>query len=239
MLSFPDSNEVIEFLKSVNCFIPDLEERITDDDEYPELIKLFDEFTDVSTEWLDKHYITCDLSEKLCDELFDSNNYVNYIIASTLRIGSLKIVDTIPFDEYLDVYKDSNELFNIMSRDLDFLERFQQQADFSEFDMAHITPAYQAKQHERFFSYIDTLTPEEKKSYYMSFGKFSSLNDSKLFRKLVCREDNMELLGDYKIYDHIKEQLWEDDPHDKGQFTKVWNKRWKSELDEKRLIEMD
>ena len=47
------------------------------------------------------------------------------------------------------------------------------------------------------------------------------------------------LLGDYKIYDHIKEQLWEDDPHDKGQFTKVWNKRWKSELDEKRLIEMD
>ena len=239
VLSFPDSNEIIEFLKSVNCFIPDLEERITDDDEYPELIKLFDEFTDVSTEWLDKHYITCDLSEKLCDELFDSNNYVNYIIASTLRIGSLKIVDTIPFDEYLDVYKDSNELFNIMSRDLDFLERFQQQADFSEFDMAHITPAYQAKQHERFFSYIDSLTPEEKKSYYMSFGKFSSLNDSKLFRKLVCREDNMELLGDYKIYDHIKEQLWEDDPHDKGQFTKVWNKRWKSELDEKRLIEMD
>lgn len=142
VLSFPDSNEIIEFLKSVNCFIPDLEERITDDDEYPELIKLFDEFTDVSTEWLDKHYITCDLSEKLCDELFDSNNYVNYIIASTLRIGSLKIVDTIPFDEYLDVYKDSNELFNIMSRDLDFLERFQQQADFSEFDMAHITPAY-------------------------------------------------------------------------------------------------
>ena len=239
VLSFPDSNEIIEFLKSVNCFIPDLEERITDDDEYPELIKLFDEFTDVSTEWLDKHYITCDLSEKLCDELFDSKNYANYIIASTLRIGYLKIVDTIPFDEYLDVYKDSDELFNIMSSDLDFLERFQQQANFSEFDMAHITPAYHAKQHERFFGYIDTLMPEEKKSYYMSFGKFSSLNDSKLFRKLVCREDNMELLGDYKIYDHIKEQLWEDDPHDKGQFTKAWNKRWKSELDEKRLIEMD
>lgn len=239
-LSFPDNNEIIEFLKTVDCFIPDLEERITDDDEeYSKLIKSFDEFTDVSTEWLDEHCITCDLSEKLCDKLFDSKDYINYIIASTLRIGSLKIVDTIPFDEYLDVYKDSDELFNIMSRDLDFLERFQQQADFLEFDMAHITPTYQAKQHERFFSYIDTLTPEEKKSYYMSFGKFSSLNDSKLFRKLVCREDNMELLGDYKIYDHIKEQLWEDDPHDKGQFTKVWNKRWKSELGEKRLIEMD
>lgn len=240
VLSFPDNNEIIEFLKTVDCFIPDLEERITDDDEeYSKLIKSFDEFTDVSTEWLDEHCITCDLSEKLCDKLFDSKDYINYIIASTLRIGSLKIVDTIPFENYLEVYKDSDELFNIMSSDLDFLERFQQQADFSEFDMAHITPAYHAKQHERFFSYIDNLTPEEKKLYYMSFGKFSSLNDSKLFRKLVCREDNMELLGDYKIYDHIKEQLWEDDPHDKGQFTKVWNKRWKSELDEKRLIEMD
>lgn len=240
VLSFPDNNEIIEFLKNVDCFIPDLEERITDDDEeYSKLIKSFDEFTDVSTEWLDEHCITCDLSEKLCDKLFDSKDYINYIIASTLRIGSLKIVDTIPFENYLEVYKDSDELFNIMSSDLDFLERFQQQADFSEFDMTHITPAYHAKQHERFFSYIDNLTPEEKKLYYMSFGKFSSLNDSKLFRKLVCREDNMELLGDYKIYDHIKEQLWEDDPHDKGQFTKVWNKRWKSELDEKRLIEMD
>lgn len=240
VLSFPDNNEIIEFLKTVDCFIPDLEERITDDDEeYSKLIKSFDEFTDVSTEWLDEHCITCDLSEKLCDKLFDSKDYINYIIASTLRIGSLKIVDTIPFENYLEVYKDSDELFNIMSSDLDFLERFQQQADFSEFDMTHITPAYHAKQHERFFSYIDNLTPEEKKLYYMSFGKFSSLNDSKLFRKLVCREDNMELLGDYKIYDHIKEQLWEDDPHDKGQFTKVWNKRWKSELDEKRLIEMD
>ena len=240
VLSFPDNNEIIEFLKTVDCFIPDLEERITDDDEeYSKLIKSFDEFTDVSTEWLDEHCITCDLSEKLCDKLFDSKDYINYIIASTLRIGSLKIVDTIPFENYLEVYKDSDKLFNIMSSDLDFLERFQQQADFSEFDMTHITPAYHAKQHERFFSYIDTLTPEEKKSYYMSFGKFSSLNDSKLFRKLVCREDNMELLGDYKIYDHIKEQLWEDDPHDKGQFTKVWNKRWKSELYEKRLIEMD
>lgn len=240
VLSFPDNNEIIEFLKTVDCFIPDLEERITDDDEeYSKLIKSFDEFTDVSTEWLDEHCITCDLSEKLCDKLFDSKDYINYIIASILRIGSLKIVDTIPFENYLEVYKDSDELFNIMSSDLNFLERFQQQADFSEFDMTHITPAYHAKQHDRFFSYIDTLTPEEKKSYYMSFGKFSSLNDSKLFRKLVCREDNMELLGDYKIYDHIKEQLWEDDPHDKGQFTKVWNKRWKSELDEKRLIEMD
>ena len=83
VLSFPDSNEIIEFLKSVNCFIPDLEERITDDDEYPELIKLFDEFTDVSTEWLDKHYITCDLSEKLCDELFDSNNVKSKSINSS------------------------------------------------------------------------------------------------------------------------------------------------------------
>lgn len=232
-------DEAIRFLKSINCFIPSLEERITDNEEYPELIKQFDELTNISTEWLDKNYITCDLSEKLCDQLYASKDYINYIIASALRVGALNIDDTISFENYADVYKKSDELFNIMSADLDFLERFQQEAIFSEFDMDHIKPAYKAKQHERFFNYIDTLVPEEKKIYYMSFGKFFSLNDSKLFRKLVCREDNMELLGDYKIYNHIKEQLWEDDPYDKGQFTKVWNKRWKSELGEKRSVEMD
>ena len=75
--------------------------------------------------------------------------------------------------------------------------------------------------------------------YYRSFGKLSSLDDSKKFRRLVCNENNMELLGDYDIYNHIKEQLWEDDRADKAQFTRIWNIKWKKELEEKRLIETD
>ena len=234
-----DSVAIIEFLKTVNCFIPCLETKITDNEEYPELIKEFDELSDVAVNWLKDNYITCALSERLCSQLYESEDYLDYIVATILRTGVLSIDEKIPFENYLRVYKDSNEVFGIMSDNWDFLELFQQKADFSEFDMDHIVPAYKTKQYERFFNHIDSLSPEEKKEYYKSFGKFASLNDSKAFRKLVCREDNMELLGDYALRDHIKEQLWEDDRADKAQFTKNWNIRWKTELAEKQLIEAD
>ena len=234
-----DSVAIIEFLKTVNCFIPSLETKITDNEEYPELIKEFDELSDVAVNWLKDNYITCALSERLCSQLYESEDYLDYIVATILRTGVLSIDEKIPFENYLRVYKDSNEVFGIMSDNWDFLELFQQKANFSDFDMDHIVPAYKTKQYERFFNHIDSLSPEEKKEYYKSFGKFASLNDSKAFRKLVCREDNMELLGDYALRDHIKEQLWEDDRADKAQFTKNWNIRWKTELAEKQLIEAD
>ena len=238
-LDCDDSVAIIEFLKTVNCFIPSLETKITDNEEYPELIKEFDELSDVAVNWLKDNYITCALSERLCSQLYESEDYLDYIVATILRTGVLSIDEKIPFENYLRVYKDSNEVFGIMSDNWDFLELFQQKANFSEFDMDHIVPAYKTKQYERFFNHIDSLSPEEKKEYYKSFGKFASLNDSKAFRKLVCREDNMELLGDYALRDHIKEQLWEDDRADKAQFTKNWNLRWKTELAEKQLIEAD
>lgn len=239
VLTCDNSEAIIEFLKSVDCFIPFLEEKIKDEEGYTILIKEFDEFSSVTVEWLNNNYINCGLSEKLCNKLYESGDYINYIIASALRTGTLLIDDNIPFDDYLEVYKNSNDVFDIMSNHFEFLELFQTHADFTKFDIDHIVPAYKTKQHERFFKYIDSLSPEEKKSYYKTFGKLASLNDSKAFRKLVCREENMELLGDYDIYYHIKEQLWEDDPYDKGQFTKCWNKHWKAELDEKHLIETD
>ncbi len=232
------TNEIIEFLKSVNCFIPSLEEKIKDENTYSELIKSFDELSPTAIEWLKENYITCDLSEKLCKELYESEDYISYIIANTLRTGTLNIDNQIPFEDYLDVYKNSDEVFDIMSGHWDFLELFQQNADFSEYDMSHIIPAYKTKQYKRFFMYIDSLSADEKKKYYKSFGKFSSLDDSKAFRKLVCSEENMELLGDYNIRNHIRENLWEDDPYDKGQFTKNWNNHWKKEL-EKQFIETD
>lgn len=231
-----DAETIIEFLNLIDCFIPCLETRITDDKRYPKLIKSFDELSNVSIEWLKNNYITCALSEKLCAELFELKDYLNYIIANTLRIGILIIDNRIPFEDYLSVYKDSVEMFDIMSNHWNFLECFQQEANFSEYNLKHIVPAYKTKQHKRFFQYIDSLSQEEKKSYYKSFGKFASLDDSKAFRKLVCREDNMELLGDNNIRDHIKEQLWEEDRTDKGQFTKKWNQRWKKNLDHQRFI---
>ena len=123
-------------------------------------------------------------------------------------------------------------MFDIMSQHWDFLELFQQHADFSKFDLDHLRPAFVCKQYDRFFEYIDSLPNDIKTEYFNSFGKLASLDDSKAFRKLVCKDENIELLGNYNVYRHVKEQLWEDDRADKMLFTKAWNKRWKEELKE-------
>ena len=75
-----DSVAIIEFLKTVNCFIPSLETKITDNEEYPELIKEFDELSDVAVNWLKDNYITCALSERLCSQLYESEDYLDYIV---------------------------------------------------------------------------------------------------------------------------------------------------------------
>ena len=52
---------------------------------------------------------------------------------------------------------------------------------------------------------------------------------SKKFRKMICKSENIELLGNWEIYNYVREQLWDDAPQDKAQFTRVWNQRWKNE----------
>lgn len=229
-----EEDEIIGFLRRFGGFIPALEEPIQNSEEYPRLMQFFDELSDKSLTWLDENYITCSLSEKLCSILYDRKDFQNYIIATALREGHMIIDQSIPEKDYLKVYQESCEaMFNIMSEHWDFLEMFQQLADLKDYDEEHIIPAFKTKQYRRFFEYIDTLDSDIKVQYFNTFGKIASLEDSKAFRKLVCKEENIELLGDINTYNHIKEQLWDDAPYEKAQFTRVWNQRWKEELSSK------
>ena len=229
-----EKDEIIGFLRRFGGFIPALEESIQDSDEYSQLMQSFDELSDKSLQWLDENYITCSLSENLCGILYERKDYQNYIIATVLREGHMIIDQSIPETDYLKVYRYSCEaMFNIMSEHWDFLEIFQQKADFCKYEKKHLLPVFKTKQYARFFKYIDTLDNEIKTEYFNTFGKLASIEDSKAFRKLVCKKENMELLGDRKTYYHIKEQLWDDAPQEKAQFTRVWNQRWKEELSSK------
>ncbi len=220
------------FLKKLDCFVPELEETIQSDDDYEIMIQQFDELSELSIQWLSKHYISCELSENLCKILYQKGDYENYIIANSLRESKLAIDNTIPAESYINVYEKVKNMFYIMSNNMDFLEIFQLQAEFEDFDMEHIIPAFRAIQHKRFFEYIDTLDSDDKSTYFKTFGKLASLDDSKAFRRMVCKDENMKLIGDYDTYIHIKEQLWEDDRADKGVFTRVWNRQWKNQSNE-------
>lgn len=71
---------------------------------------------------------------------------------------------------------------------------------------------------------------------FNNFGKFASLDDSLAFQRLMCKEENMELLGDHRIFDRIHWRLWELNRGHKATFTRKWNDRWKDELDKTHLL---
>ena len=71
------------------------------------------------------------------------------------------------------------------------------------------------------------------------FGKFKTEQDSKAFQRLICKKENMELLGSYDLYRKIRYQLWETNASHKRLFTTAWNARWKKEFDEKTLVTLD
>lgn len=97
---------------------------------------------------------------------------------------------------------------------------------------------FKVPQHKRFFEFIfSSNQPDELKNEYLSsFGKLASLDDSLAFQKLVCKEENMKLLGSHRIFNRIHRNLWELNRGHKGVFTRKWNECWKDKLDETHLL---
>ena len=122
-----------------------------------------------------------------------------------------------------------------------FLEEIQKSADLTKLDEEHLIPIFEVEQTERFFNHIfsDNISTSIKEKYLKSFGKFKSEKDSKAFQKLICKKENMELLGSYDLYNRIHHQLWETNPTHKMLFTKAWRARWKEELDKKMIETLD
>ena len=113
-----------------------------------------------------------------------------------------------------------------------FLERLQQEAALDEFDDEHLIPIFKTEQTKRFFEFIfsDKTSVSIKQRYLVEFGKFKTEEDSKAFQMLICKEENMKLLGSYDIYHRIHENLWSSNPSHKMLFTRTWNKNWKDKL---------
>lgn len=233
-----NADDAIEFSNRLGCFVPEIERIIRSANskvkEYLNLISSIDELTEVALEWIENSgkYVTVGLSENLCKVLYDNGFLLDYIVADTLRKGYLNIDASIPFSEYINVYNDVEELFLIMSGHWVFLERLQQEAALDELDDEHLIPIFKTEQTKRFFEFIfsDKTSASIKQRYLVEFGKFKTEEDSKAFQMLICKEDNMKLLGSYDIYHRIHENLWSSNPSHKMLFTRTWNKNWKDKL---------
>ena len=231
-----NGDDAIESLRQIGCLIPKVEEFIQKynsyTDEYCNLFSQLDEMTTTTIKWCEEHYISCGLSAHLCDLLYEKADYQNYIIGETLRQKYLKINYNIDFQNYINVYKYVEVMFDVMSEHWDFLEKLQDECDLETMDEDKLIPIFRVKQTERFFNHIfsDKTTDELKNQYLYEFGSFREEKDSRAFQKLICQKDNIELLGSWDLYHRIRNLLWESHPGHKGAFTRAWNKRWKDEL---------
>lgn len=233
-----NAKDALALLYKYGCLIPVLEESIGADNrldiEYSETISKLDEFSSYTLKWLDKTYLRCGLSEQLCKTLFAVGDFINYIVGTCLRENNMILDERIPFENYIQVYKNVDEMFELMSGHWDFLEKLQETVDFSDLDEKHLVPIFAVPQTKRLFAYVlgSAMKIAIKEKYLREFGKFKTENDSKEFQVLVCQPENISLLGSYALYYRVREQLWESNPTHKMVFTKKWNGRWKQELGE-------
>ena len=237
VVNTPD--DAISVMKRFDCLIPEIEPIVQKDSKkYSALIASMNEFSSETLKWLDKNFIRDGLSETLCKVLYEREDYINFIIADVLRKKDMILDENIPFEDYISVYENVPEMFSIMSEHYDFLEKLQLEADLDKLPQEKIVPMFKVPQHKRFFEFIfSSNQPDELKNEYLSsFGKFASLDDSLAFQKLVCKEENMKLLGSHRIFNRIYRNLWELNRGHKGVFTRKWNECWKDKLDETHLL---
>ena len=237
VVNTPD--DAISAMKRFDCLIPEIEPIVQKDSKkYSALIASMNEFSSETLKWLDENFIRDGLSETLCKVLYEKEDYINFIIADVLRKKDMILDENIPFEDYISVYEHVPEMFSIMSEHYDFLEKLQLEADLDKLPQEKIVPMFKVPQHKRFFEFIfSSNQPDELKNEYLSsFGKLASLDDSLAFQKLVCKEENMKLLGSHRIFNRIHRNLWELNRGHKGVFTRKWNECWKDKLDETHLL---
>lgn len=234
--SLGDSLAAMEFSREIGCFIPEVERKISQDDnvtsQYSQLICELDELSDVAQSWLAKNYLIAPLSVRLCEVLFKLEYYADYIIANILRDRKMVMDPRIPFAAYLEVYEKVEEVFDIMADHWDFLEQLQQEANLHELQEDRLLPVFKVRQTERFFSFIisEKTSINLKKTYLEEFGKFREEKDSIAFQKLICKPENIKLVDSIELKERISQQLWETNRAHKGQFTRKWNECWKDKL---------
>lgn len=225
-------------LKRLGCLVPSAEKILCEEDShsYQNIVQEFDEFTPFTLEWMAENYIEVALSEQLSNILKENKDYENYITSTALRRNDMVLDDSIDFERYLNVYLNVSEMYSIMSNHWIFLEGLQK-GDYLKklFDSDRseelIPPIYKVNQHKEFFSFIlsDRFDSNKKIEYLDSIGKLAAEQDSKDFQELICKPENMELMGDKDRYWRIWHNFWK--TSHKSLFTRKWNERWASEID--------
>lgn len=235
LMSFDNPKMAFQFMKKAQCLIPSLETTVQSndsyDDEYIEYVNNLENYTNQTIEWITKRTPDSGFPLCICDELYKRECYYEYIPALSLHNNELVVDEKIDFGYYSNVYEDVDEMFDLMSNNIWFLENLRDNGNYSKLNTKQLRALYKVEQTERLFRYVFDNFDDEEKMYYLNYySKFKTEEDSKKFQVMICKAEHIELLGDIGLFYKIKQSLWESNPTHKGLFTRAWNSRWKKEL---------
>ena len=169
------------------------------------------------------NYITCAMSKKISSIFLEMGDFQNYIIAETLREKNLIVDSQIEFKYYIEVYQKVGEMFDVMSKSIEFLERVQNEAELDKLEDEQLQPIFRVPQHQRFFEYIfENKADDIKKNYLLNCREFASKDDGIAFLRLICKDENIALLDD-NTFSRVYRNMWKLSSGQKGVFTKKWN----------------
>lgn len=233
-LKINDFESIKEFIVHVHYLFDQCDQDlqgILEEKKYIDFVNSLDMYSNITIEYIDKAKNLYQLSSKITEKCLESELYEIYIYSKTLNDDALMFdIDKIPINEYIYVYCKYDKLFIVMSNNNDFLKYIMDNEKYIDFDFKHLEPMFKLNQKIEFIKYLFSIAiVSEKYIYLRAFGKFETINDSKEFQKFICSDENIELLEDGEIDNHIYHNLWEDDSTHKGQYRKLWNKRWKTD----------
>lgn len=238
------SVEALKLLERLGCLIPSVEEffvsksDIQNDLYYCKIFTDFKELTHVTIKWLSKNYLRFGLTPKLSKILLDNGQKINYIIAESLREKVLKYDSRIPFDCYIEIYNNVDEMFEIMSNDTMFLQQLQDVAIFEKMDEKRIVPIFKIGQKARFFEYIlgPDISPKIKEKYICGVQNLFSPKENRKFLDMISRDENISLVNTKEKFNNIFNCLYLFDDfgnmlNDRAQFSEKWKNKVGNSID--------
>lgn len=163
------------------------------------------------------------LSDRILKKLLDKKKYKEYIIGKTIKENKLILeLDKIGLEDYVEVYNNTEFVYEIMSQNTEFKEKIIENNFFKKIDVDKLKDFYECTNYINFVQYLfDTLTKDEVLEYIKNNLKCRR-DESYSLRNLICRPKYIWIIESKEMYEIVRNILPKSS--DKGQLTRARNK---------------
>jgi hypothetical protein len=210
----------IEFIKVVNCLIPELE-KIVDNNlkneglifsNYIDLINDIKKPTEETVKIIRTKSIKQALDSTITDKLYKKHYYIQYLIGKTLKDNIMPIDENIPLEKYYQAFYISDKFAEYCSTNEDVLMKFVKNKLLNEsLSNSRLIFFYKLRQPLFLIEFIlerlqDNI--EETKKYLYSIKDIDTEEDADKFIGLITSEKYVELLRDEHLFYYIHHKMW-------------------------------